>query len=161
MNERLPENLEPPRFVDGPELLIAGLSESYTRETSVAIPALWQQFGPWIGRVPGQIGPTTYGVICNADDGRSFNYWCGVEVADFSGVPAELGRLTIPAAHYAVFAHRGHISNLRRTFFTIYNKWFPESEWSIAKGPHFEKYGPEFNPRTGDGMLEIWVPVSV
>jgi AraC family transcriptional regulator len=154
------DNLEPPLFVDCPALQIVGLAETYTPETSVQIPAQWQKFSPWIGRVPGQIGGATYGAICNADDGKSFVYWCGVEIADFSAVPSELGALTIDPAHYAVFAHRGHLSTLRQTFFAIYNKWFPESQWRIAKGAKFEKYGPEFNPRTGTGMLEIWIPVQ-
>jgi AraC family transcriptional regulator len=159
MDERLLESLEAPRFENHPTLLLAGLSGRYTPETVAGVPAQWQRFIPWIGHIPGQIGCTTYGVVCNADDAGSMEYLCGVEVTDFTGVPAELTRLRIPETAYAVFTHRDHISNIRRTWFTIYNKWFPESQWRIAEGPEFEKYGPEFNPQTGTGVLEIWIPV--
>src|SRR5438132_9637340 len=41
--------LEVPRFVNGPAMLIAGLSERYTYETSAGIPSQWQRFAPHIG----------------------------------------------------------------------------------------------------------------
>ena len=45
---------------------------------------------PYIGNIPGQIGRTAYGVCCNSDEEGNFDYICGVEVADFSELPAEL-----------------------------------------------------------------------
>ncbi|TIN58627.1 MAG: AraC family transcriptional regulator, partial [Mesorhizobium sp.] len=30
----------------------------------------------------------------------------------------------------------------------------------IADAPEFERYGPEFDPRSGKGGLEIWIPVK-
>ncbi len=160
MDETLFDSIEAPRFQTFGTLLIAGLSGHYTPETVAGVPAQWQRFVPWIGHIPGQVGCTTYGVVCNGDDGGSMDYICGVEVTEFSGVPEELARLRIAETRYAVFTHRSHISNIRRTWFTIYNKWFPESEWRIAEGPEFEKYGPEFSPQTGTGSLEIWIPVK-
>ena len=61
---------------------------------------------------------------------------------------------------YAVFAHRDHIAAIRRTWFTIWNKWLPESGHQVAESPEFERYGEEFDPRTGTGGLEIWIPIQ-
>ena len=161
MNETLLANLAPPRFESGRALLIAGLGERYSGDSSKAIPALWQRFGPHIGTIPGQLGGgTTYGVCCNADDEGNFDYIAGVEVSDFSGLPAEFARLRIPPQRYAVFSHREHISTIRRTVHTIWSKWLPESGHQAADAPNFERYGEEFNGRTGMGGLEIWIPVK-
>src|SRR5580704_1059696 len=83
MDETLIANLEQPRFEMSNPLLIAGLSERYTCETSAGIPAQWQRFVPHLGNMPGQVGWTTYGVRSNSDDEGSFDYLCGVEVSRF------------------------------------------------------------------------------
>jgi AraC family transcriptional regulator len=160
MNEALLTNLEPPRLEDGRTLLIAGLGERYTAETSAAIPAQWQRFVPHLGHIPDQVGHVTYGVVCNSDDSKSFEYICGVEVTDFARVPIDWKQLRIAAQRYAVFTHREHISTMRRVWFTIFHKWLPESGYKIAKGPQLERYGEEFNGLTGQGGFEIWIPIQ-
>lgn len=159
MDETLIATLEPPRFEDGKPLLIAGLCECYTCETSKGIPAQWQRFGPHFGHVPGQIGRVGYGVCCNADEEGNFDYVCGVEVSDFSELPSEFARLRIPRQRYAVFRHRGHISTIRRTINTIWNRWLPESGREVADAPDFERYGEDFDPKSGTGTVEIWIPI--
>jgi AraC family transcriptional regulator len=161
MDETLLNNLEPPRFeTTHKPLLIVGLSERYNMETSAGIPAQWQRFAPHIGHIPEQVGRATYGVLCNSDDAGNMEYISGVEVSNFSKAPAELSRLRIPEQRYAVFTHRDHIATMRRTWFTILNKWLPESGHKLAEGPEFEKYGERFDPRTGNGGLEIWIPIK-
>jgi len=160
MDETLLATLEPPRFENFKTLLIAGLSERYTSETCANIPAQWQRFAPHLGHIPGQVGHTAYGVICNSDDAGNTEYICGVEVSDFSRLPAEFSRLRIPEQRYAVFAHRDHIAAIRCTWFTIWNKWLPESGHDVAEAPEFERYGEQFDPRTGTGGLEIWIPIQ-
>jgi AraC family transcriptional regulator len=159
MDETLLTQLETPRVENFRTLLIAGLKERYNSETSANIPAQWQRFTPYLGNIPGQVGRTAYGVLCNGDDAGNTEYISGMEVSDFSRVPPELSRLRIPEQRYVVFSHRDHISAIRRTWFTIFNKWLPESGYQMAEGPEFERYGEEFDGRTGMGGLEIWIPI--
>jgi AraC family transcriptional regulator len=159
MDETPLTNLDPPRFEVGAPLLIAGLGQRYTWETNTAIPAQWQRFAPHIGHIPGQVGWTTYGVCCNSDDAGNFDYVCGVEVSDFTGLPAEFARVRVPSQLYAVFTHRDHVSTLRRTVGTIWNKWLPESGREAADAPDFERY-QDFDPERGTGTIEIWVPLK-
>jgi AraC family transcriptional regulator len=159
MNETPLTNLEPPRFVDGKTMLIAGIGERYSGEDSAGIPAQWQRFGPHIGHIPGQIGRTAYGVLCNGDDAGNIEYIAGVEVSDFANTPKDWSRIRIPEQRYAVFAHRDHISTIRRVWSTIYNKWFPESGYKHVEGPEFERYSEQFDPISGNGGFEIWIPV--
>lgn len=159
MDESLLSQLEAPRFEIGKTLLIAGIGQHYTSETSSGIPAQWQKIVPYLGNISGQVGSTTYGVICQTDDAGNTEYICGVEVSDFSKVQPELRRLRIPEQHYAVFAHKDHVSTMRQTWNSIWNKWLPESGYLVAEAPEFEKYGKEFDPRSGNGGFEIWIPV--
>lgn len=159
MDESLIVPLNPPRFETGGPLLIAGLSERYTFETNQGIPLLWQRFAPWIGNIPGQVGSIAYGVCCNADGAGNFEYLAGVEVASFDDLPAEFRRVRIAEHRYVVFTHTGHISGIRGTWYTILNQWFPQSGHEIADAPDFERYDDGFDPQTGNGKVEIWLPL--
>ena len=160
MDETLIANLEPPRFENGKPLLIVGLGERYSCETSKGIPAQWQRFEPHFGNIPGQIGRVSYGVCCNSDNEGNFDYICGVEVSNISELPPAFSRVRIPEQQYAVFSHRNHISAIRRTVNTIWNKWLPESRHEVADAPDFERYGEDFDPRSGTGTVEIWIPIK-
>jgi len=152
--------LAPPRFVDGKALLIAGLGERYDFEGNAGIAAQWQRFVPHLGRIAGQVGKTAYGVCCNSDDAGNFDYVCGVEVADFSGIPKDWARLRIPEQRYVVFTHAEHISRIRSTWHTIWNTWLPQSGHQVVDAPFFERYDEGFDSGTGDGGCEIWLPIK-
>jgi AraC family transcriptional regulator len=160
MDSTLTDNLQAPRFQTGKPLLVAGIGERYTCETGAAIPGQWQRFHQSVANFPGRIGPVAYGVCCNADDAGNFDYIAGVEVADFSDPPREFSRVRIPEAKYAVFTHSDHISTIRRTVNTIWNHWLPASGLKAADAPNFERYDENFDPLTGNGGLEIWIPVK-
>jgi AraC family transcriptional regulator len=160
MDSTLIDDLQPPRFATGKALLVAGVGERYTCESGAAIPGQWQRFHQVVDSIPGRIGKVAYGVCCNGDDAGNFDYIAGVEVADFSDLPREFSRARIPEARYAVFSHRDHISTIRRTVNTIWNQWLPASGLQAADAPNFERYDENFDPLTGNGGLEIWIPVK-
>jgi AraC family transcriptional regulator len=151
--------LSEPRFVDSEELLIAGLGERFTMETSQGIAALWQRFVPYIGRVPGQQGYETFGVCCNPQEDGSFEYIAGVLVNRTDDLPAGFTQQRLAAHRYAVFEHRGHISSIHETFNAIFQSWLPNAGLQGADAPEFERYSADFNPMTGTGKVEIWVPL--
>jgi AraC family transcriptional regulator len=159
MDSTLTDSLRPPRFETGKPLLVVGLGERYTCESSAAVPGQWRRFNQEIHNIPGRIGPVAYGVCCNGDDAGNFDYIAGVEVSDFSDLPREFSRVRIAEAKYAVFTHSEHISTIRRTVNTIWNHWLPASGLKAADAPNFERYDANFDPVTGNGGLEIWVPV--
>jgi AraC family transcriptional regulator len=164
MEESTIVNLKAPRIVNGPSLLIAGMGERYSAETSAKIPAQWQRFAPHLGHIPGQVNTrdkhVSYGVCCNMDEEGNIEYICGVEVRDFNLTPADWSRIRIPEQRYAVFTHEGHISLIRSTWQTIFNHALPQAELTITDGPSFERYDERFNPATGMGGLEIWIPIK-
>jgi AraC family transcriptional regulator len=155
------DHLKPPRFETGKPLLVAGLGERITPENGGAgIPGQWSRFSQSMQNIPDRVGKVAYGVCCNGDDTGNFDYIAGVEVSDFSDLPREFSRVRIPEQRYAVFTHSDHISTIRRTVNTIWNHWLPAAGLKAADAPNFERYDENFDPITGDGGLEIWVPIK-
>ena len=152
--------LSEPRIEDGRALLIAGLQERYSFAGLAGLPALWQRFGEHLGHVPGQVGHAAYGVCHNTDD-TGFDYIAGVEVCGFAGLSSDYARLRLPEQRYAVFIHGEHVSTVRGTFMAIFNDWLPRSGHQPADAAVFERYDERFDPRTGMGGFELWVPIRM
>jgi AraC family transcriptional regulator len=150
----------PMRIAHAPVMLVAGFAQHFTRETTAAIPNLWQKLAPHLGHVPGQRGGASFGVCYNTDDDANMDYMAGVEVAGFSALPETFARIRIPAMRYAVFTHDDHVAAIQRTWAHVWSVGIPASGQTIADAPFFERYGPAFNPMTGRGDIEIWVPIG-
>jgi AraC family transcriptional regulator len=160
MDSTASNNLQAPRFETGKPLLVAGVGDRFSHDNGAGIPLLWQRFHQSVAHLPSRVGQVAYGVCCNGDDAGNFDYIAGVEVSDFSDLPREFSRVRIPEQKYAVFTHRDHISTIRRTINTIWNHWLPAAGLKAADAPNFERYDENFNPLSGDGGLEIWIPVK-
>ena len=154
--------LDSPRFENGQAMLIAGLRGHFTDANWAGIPAQWDRLVSF-GKIPGAVGPVHYGLCFNLPGG--FDYLCGVGVAGVPGLPAEFSHANIPAQKYAVFTHHEHVAKLHDTLDTIWRHWFPSSGHEIALPANgapgfFERYGPGFNPVSGKGDIEVWIPVK-
>lgn len=154
-------SIEPARIAQGRAMLLAGLRRHHTfADGTRTIAAQWDDFNR-LGPPPGRQGTAAYGVICGADpDARTMEYLCGVEVAALEPVPPEYGRVRILPQRYAVFTHQGNVSTVRRTWDAIFGDWLPRSGCRSANAPDFELYDERFDPATGEGVIEIWVPIQ-
>jgi AraC family transcriptional regulator len=102
-----------------------------------------------------------YGVIYNSDHAGNIHYISGVEVSEFPSYPPEFTRLCIPPQTYAVFEHRDHISSAGFTWNHVWNQGLSDASYEASDGPAFERYGEEFDGRTGVGGLQLWVPITM
>ncbi|AFL53896.1 AraC family transcriptional regulator [Sinorhizobium fredii] len=154
--------IEPPRFEAGPALLLAGLEETYTYNRTEGIPSLWQRFNNHFGHIPGQRGNVAYGVCTHADaEAGTFRYMAAVEVEDADALPNGFSTLKLPKQRYAVFLHRGHISAISTTAHEIFGSWFPQSGLEHGETPDLiERYDERFDPDSGMGVVEMWVPIK-
>lgn len=153
-------NLPEPRMVDSDALMIVGLKKRYSDETSAQIPAQWQAFQPHIGTIDTRKGAVAFGVMCNSDDEGHIDYLTGLEVEQHVEATRELDSLRLPPRTYAVFQHDGHVSDIRRTWSAIFEEWFPKADCKLVDAPQLERYGEGFDPQTGMGDIEIWIPVT-
>lgn len=159
MEAYMPEYLPPPRFEERAAFEVAGLTRRYGHAETAGIPSLWAEFAPHIGHVDGAKGDAAYGLCFAAGDESAFDYMAAVEIAPGAAPGGGLETRRVAAARYAVFTHSGHVSGVRNTMFAILNHWLPSAEVEYAEGPDFEVYGARFDPETGSGDVEIWLPV--
>jgi AraC family transcriptional regulator len=152
--------LEPPRYCKSGTIRVVGLSEPFSWETSIKIPAQWQRFMPYFGAIETRSASIPVGVCFLSGDEGEFEYLCAAEVSRFGEHAPELMEREIPACTYAVFEHRVHVSKLGETYTAIWNRVLPDLGLSQADAPVLERHNESFDPRTGNGGLTIWIPLA-
>jgi AraC family transcriptional regulator len=154
--------LPPPRLVSRGPLLVAGIGRRFACDDFAGIPALWQELHPHLGEIPGQKGSTAYGLVVDmAALGDTYFYLAGVEVSAFSDLDSNFTGIRLPAQRWAVFPHKGHVTTIASTIHTVFAQALPASGLAPGDMPDLlERYGASFDPRTGEGGFEIWVPVK-
>ena len=123
-------------------------------------PALWQRFEPFMQAVPFKREAMPVGVSRAHDEDGGFEYIAGLEVTRFGEIPPELVAIKIPAQRYAVFTHTGHVTRFPDTFRIIWDEALPAMKLTPVEGAVLERHLPAFDPRTGEGGIEVWVPVG-
>ena len=147
---------------EGP-FLLAGIREFRTFEERAGIPGQWQRFSPHIGQTPGQIGRGAYGACFVPSSGEEgFDYMPAVAVRSLDDLPEGLSGARLPRRRYAIFRHDDHVSTIGATCAAIYNDWQPKTDLKVGEGPLMllEHYDETFNPVTGRGGIEVWIPLQ-
>ncbi|KAF1004545.1 MAG: Right origin-binding protein [Luteibacter sp.] len=153
-----PPEAQVPRVVDAGPLLLAGLAARYRGTDTAGIPAQWQRFE--MGLSPSRRTRYAYGVCFNNDDDGNFDYLAAYEVASFTGARTDDTRLRLPRRRYAVVRHHGHVGSIPQTWRALMQSWLPAAGLIAADAPEFERYDEAFDPATGRGGVEIWVPLD-
>lgn len=151
--------LEEPRIQKSDELLFVGLREHVPYQDMQKIAGQWERFmsGAY-GQIEHKIAEPPTGITTSSNDG-GIEYVCAAGVTKFGSVPNNCIKLTLPPATYTVFAHDGHVTQIRETYEAIWNDWFPKSGKTPAEAPGFERHNDTFDPRTGNGGVTIWIPI--
>ncbi|MGE0597508.1 MAG: GyrI-like domain-containing protein [Hyphomonadaceae bacterium] len=161
-----------PRFEEFGPVTIAGIVGQHQGATMAqSIPLQWRRFESEIAFITGRRDPNTYGILYHVLSGaREFTYMSGVSVGDFATTPEYLGRSLLQKMKFAKFAHDGDVTTIRNTIDAILSQWLPSSgQTHFAQGqradvtivPDFiERYGPGYDPKTGRGDIEVWLPVK-
>jgi AraC family transcriptional regulator len=156
--------LDPPRIVDDQIIRVVGIVERCSFDTTIMIAAQWQRFKECYGAIPHRRDRIPIGVSYSADDDGQFQYMCGAVVHRFGertrGLVRGLVHLEIPPRQYAVFEHRGHVSTIYQTYRSIWSEAMPATGRSMADAPVIERHNPTFDPRTGEGGLTLWIPLT-
>lgn len=149
-----------PRLVTGAPMLLAGTRKVHPIDKAFeTIPAQWVAFAAMMGQIPDRVPGAQFGIVCGATANESLEYMCAVEVRSFDNFPDGMGRLKVPSADYAVFAHAGTAADVAQSWRAIWQDWLPPSGYEAAETPDFERYDDQYDPQTGAGGIEIWFPV--
>lgn len=153
-----------PRIEQAGPFLIAGLREPLDANAPQKIPQLWQQLTGCWDEITQRVNTVGYG-LCIHLQNHEYYYMAGCSVWDFTELPESLSPFIIPSQTYAVFTHNGSVLNIRDTIDFAFDKWLPTSGYQHATAAEnalhfFERYGETFDPHTGSGDIEIWLPVG-
>jgi AraC family transcriptional regulator len=149
-----------PRIEKLGALTVVGLARQQNLANAQAIPGQWQQFMTRYEEIDNKADPIPVSVTTDMDGDGNFSYLTGVIVSSAGSPPKGLVARSVPAQTYAVFTHSGHVSEIGKTYAAIWDQWVPQSGKVVSDGPWLEKHLPTFNPRTGLGGVEIWIPVT-
>lgn len=152
-----------PRIEQAGPLLVAGLRDALDEQAAEKIPQLWQQLMSCRNEIPQRVGPADYGLCIRLRE-REYYYMAACPVWDFTGLPEKFSPFIIPSQTYAVFSHQNSVQFIRDTINFAFDQWLPSSGYrhqaTQDNSLHFfERYGEHFNPQSGLGDVEIWLPV--
>ncbi len=157
-----------PKIVDIDKKKLVGLS-ILTSLANNKIPKLWNDFMLRIGEIKNNANTGCYEVnpfdssfkIESFTKDKEFEKWATVEVHSFDGIPAGLKPLTIEGGKYAVFKHKGKMSNIQMSFDYAYGTWLPNSEYQLDARASFERYGAQYlGPDNPDSITELWIAIK-
>lgn len=149
------------------ELSLVGLHtrffsvDSEKNNLAKKLPRLWQQMLDRLPEVPNVIGGTGYGLIRQTPaQTDELDYFAVFELATPGPLPAGMVQITLPAAQYAKFTHRGLPMSLDRTVNYIYSSWLATSGFRHTYAPDLEIYGPEYIPNSEQSVIHYAIPVE-
>ena len=155
------QTLVPPHRIETrPSFEVAGLATEFTPADPSPIARCWVAFNPRATELSRAMKGAAYGVCAGETSGGILRYLSGLEVEPGSEIPSDMQRVSIPRARYAVFTHSGHISTIGQTVQAAWDRALPEAGLIARKSPDFERYDHRFDPHSGRGDVEIWIPVE-
>ena len=153
-----------PRLFTGEAMTLIGRHERYAlADAHGHIPIQWAWFGPRMVEIAARQGADTFGV-CSEGDDAAMTYLCAVRASPGTSAPADLVAVHLPALRYAGFHHSGPVATLSETLVAALGEWLPAAGLAPCKGDGvpdlLEHYGPGFDPQTGLGGFDIWIPIA-
>jgi len=152
-------NTDTPRIETTAEIAIAGYTRSYKFSDPSQIPAQWANFAQQIPQLTSIANPETFGIIYNGS-ADNFDYLTGIEVSAEQNIPDSMTTLQLGSQTYAVYQHSDNVATLGHTCGEIWSERLPASGYIPVQAPWFERYGDSFDPTTGDGGMEVWIPIE-
>ena len=150
-----------PKIVTKPAFMVMGM-KYVGRNQNQEIAQMWGALNPRYNEIPVVKDSCAYGLcytLDNAEEGV-FEYVAGFEVTRADDLPQGMVVRMVPEQKYAVFEHRGPLTNLGETYQNVYQVWMPQSGLQIAAPFDMEVYTEEFKMGAPDSVFYIYVPVK-
>ncbi len=97
--------------------------------------------------------------VCLSFDAEENSFTYMIAIEDSDQAPKIFPKAEIPASTWAVFDSIGRVDQvITQSWETIYQEWFPNSDYKHAGTPDLEVYLPG-DLGKDDYKMEIWVPV--
>ena len=161
-----------PQIVVKPAFVVVGCEASFIHALSPdatnfeVLGPLWETVLRRAEEIPHRTGPEMVGVIHGRpEDERShpdeLQYVAGGAVQSTADIPAGMVAHRVDEGLFAVFTHRGPITELGHTVGGIYRTWLPQSNYEHAMTADVELYDERFKcGEEDDSEMEYWISVK-
>lgn len=150
-----------PRLAELGRLRLSGLSAPCSPRDAASIPAQWQRFmSEFYDGISIKVERMPIGMCTVPDQDGNFQYVCAAEVEAFEDRDPALVHVVIEPGPYAVFEHNDHVSRIFDTYSAIWNDALPALGRRMVDGPVLEFHNDAFDPDTGLGGVQIWIPLE-
>ena len=153
-----------PKFVKFEGAKVLGIGKALNEDRIGEIKDLWNDFNQFCENknIPHR---KSFGIcmknhqdIQKASD-ETFIYVAAVPEAAATNADGMVN-CELPAGNYAVFTYSGSIANFPELVMQIWQHWVPENQQMYRDGPDFELYDERFDPKTGSGEVDVYIPVK-
>lgn len=158
-------NASTPAIIERCAEYAVGMAACFVPSSFLQIHALWNQFLPRINEIETakpdyQLGIRSFShPLVETKSADSFVYAAAVPVNSIAQVPEGMVPWELSSGRYAVFTHRGKLSDLQHTVDYIWGIWVPSMANKLRDVPDFELYDQRFNPESLDGEIDIYMPI--
>lgn len=128
---------------------------------------LWKSFMTEKSAIKNTFGTNLYSIqvydeihyFKNFNPQTEFTKWAAIEVGNQENILANFSSFTLENGLYAVFLHKGTVSEFSKTIQYIFSQWLPQSEFELDDRPHFELLGEKYKNNSPDSEEEVWIPL--
>ena len=155
-----------PKIVDREQEFVVGMGGAFQQGDSAEIGKLWDRFLPQMDKIKksdrkyalGVCMPNHSEIVTKSSD--QFVYIAGLPVDVEHTVPKNMVSCRLSAGKYAVFTHKGPISEIGHTLNYIWGTWLPKSSYEHRDAPDFELYDDRFKPDSADSEFDFYIPLK-
>jgi len=151
-----------PDIIYKPGITIAGLS--YTGRDTNKIYNLWQDFWTLVQKGTIVLDKSGCRGVCLHDlDMRNkeiFIYYAGIEVGRDNPIPQTFKSVNIPESTFAVFTHKGPMSEIEQTYDRIYGSWIPGSGNTPTMDLDILVVNERFKEQDENSEVDILIPIQ-
>lgn len=162
---QLEANEMEPKIITKPGFTLVGL-RYFGKNEKMEISHLWERFNQRmreLGGLANETGDAAIGLCITPEnepiDG-AFEYVAGFLVTEAEDVPEDFVVRHVPEYTYAVFAHKGDLPSLPKTYEYIFETWLPQSGYKLAAKIDFEYYDADFKDFASDSVFYIYLPIE-
>ncbi len=154
-----------PRIITKPGFTVVGL-RYYGKNENQEIAAMWERFNERmesLGGLPHETGEAAIGLCLSPEEdpmGGAFEYIAGLPVSEVDDIPEGFVAREVQEHTYAVFAHKGDLPSLTKTYEYIYESWLAQSGYELADNFDFEYYDDDFKDFAPDSVFYIYIPIQ-
>jgi predicted transcriptional regulator YdeE/DNA-binding transcriptional MerR regulator len=154
-----------PKIITKPGFTLVGL-RYFGKNENMEISHHWERFNQRmreLGGLPNETGDAAIGLCITPEDepiDGAFEYVAGLPVTKAEDVPEDFVVRHVPEHTYAVFAHKGDLPSLPKTYEYIYETWLPQSGYRLADKIDFEYYDADFKDFAPESIFYIYVPIE-